>query len=268
MNRRVFFLSLGCAAERAFAAETAQERGKRVIDDTLKTLGGDAFLRMADRVESGRVYSFFRQELSGLSVAKIYTRYLVRPQPPVPGALLVREREAFGKGEMDLVIFNENGAWEVTFRGARPLADLRYANYKDSTLRNIFYILRQRLGEPGLTFYSQGTDFFENRPVDIVDITDASGLTVTVYIDRLTKLPVRQVFKRRNLEYNDFDTEVTLFAKYRDIGGGVQWPYDVRRDRNGEKVFEIYADSIEINKNLTDNLFTLPANVKLLPKAK
>jgi hypothetical protein len=30
----------------------------------------------------------------------------------------------------------------------------------------------------------------------------------------------------------------------------------------------MYADSVEINKNLTDNLFTLPGNVKLLPKAK
>jgi hypothetical protein len=268
MNRRVFCLGLGIAAHRAIAAETAQERGKRVIDEALKALGGEAFLRMQDRVESGRVYSFFRQELSGLAVAKIYTRYLVRPQPLVPGTLLLREREVFGKGEDDVVLFNETGAWEVTYRGARPLEDLRYANYKDSMLRNIFYILRQRLGERELTFYSQGSDFYENRPVEVVDITDAANLTVTVFVDRSSKLPVRQVFRRRNVQYNDFDTEVTVFAKYRDVGGGAQWPYDVRRDRNGEKVFEIYADSVEINKGLTDNLFTLPANVKMLPKAK
>ena len=268
MNRRIFLLSAGCASQRVFAAETALQRGKRVIEETVKTLGGDAFLRVEDRVESGRVYSFFRQELAGLSLAKIYTRYLPRPTPLVPGQLLVRERQAFGKGEPDVVLFNETGAWEVTFRGAQPLDDKRYANYKDSTLRNIFYILRQRLGEPELTFYSQGSDFYENRPVEIVDITDAQNLTVTVYIDRLNKFPIRQVFKRRNEEFKDFDTEVTLFAKYRDVGGGVQWPYDVRRERNGEKTFEIYADSVEINKNLTDDLFTLPANVKMLPKAK
>ena len=45
---------------------------------------------------------------------------------------------------------------------------------------------------------------------------------------------------RRNTEYKDFDTEVTVFAKYRDVGGGVKWPFDVRRDRNGEKIFEMY----------------------------
>ena len=42
----------------------------------------------------------------------------------------------------------------------------------------------------------------------------------------------------------------------------------VRRDRNGEKIFEMYSETVEINKDLKDSLFTLPANVKMLPKAK
>ena len=68
--------------------------------------------------------------------------------------------------------------------------------------------------------------------------------------------------------YKDFDTEVSIFAKFRDVGGGVKWPYDVRRERNGEKIFELFAETVEINKDLQDNLFTLPGNLKLLPKGK
>jgi hypothetical protein len=30
----------------------------------------------------------------------------------------------------------------------------------------------------------------------------------------------------------------------------------------------MYSDSVEINKNLKDNLFSLAGNVKVLPKAK
>jgi len=248
----------------AASAETFQERGKRVVEQSLRALGGDAFLNMQDRVESGRAYSFYRQELSGLSIAKIYTRYLA----PVPGQISARERQAFGKNEYDAVLFTENGAWEMTFRGARPLADQRYDAYKDSTLRNIFYILRERLKEPGMDFYSRGSDIFQNTPVEIVDITDADGRTVTVYFSQSTKLPVRQVFKRRNPEFKDFDAEEMVFSKYRDIGGGVMWPFDMRRDRNGEKVYEIYSDSVEINRSLRDNLFELPGNLKILPKGK
>jgi len=246
------------------SAETAQERGKRVVQQALQAMGGDAFLHMEDRVESGRAYSFYRAELSGLSIARIYTRYLA----PVPGKVSQRERQAFGKDEYSSVLFTEEGAWELTFRGARPLPDDQYDRYKDSTLRNIFYILRQRLNEPGMDFYSQGTDIFQNTPVEIVDITDADGRTVTVYFSQSTKLPVRQVFKRRNPEFKDFDQEVMVFSKYRDVGGGVMWPFDMRRDRNGDKVYEIFSDSVEINRNLKDNLFALPGNVKILPKAK
>ena len=187
MNWR-FPILLACCALASAAAETAAERGKRVVGEALQALGGDAFLHMQDRVESGRGYGFYREQISGLAVIKIYTRYLA----PVPGQIAVRERDAQGKNEDSIVLFTENGAWEVTYRGAQPLSDLRYANYKDSVLRNIFYILRQRLDEPGLSFYSQGTDMYENRPVEIVDITDAANLTVTVYFDQLTKLPTRQ----------------------------------------------------------------------------
>ena len=72
------------AALAVHGAENNQDRGKRVIQQALAALGGDHFLSMQDRVESGRAYSFYRNELSGLSFAKIYTRYLTRPEPPLP----------------------------------------------------------------------------------------------------------------------------------------------------------------------------------------
>ena len=244
-------------------AESHQDRGKRVVMEALKALGGDAYLKMEDRIENGRAYSFYREQLSGLSLAKIYTRYLV----PAPGQLSVRERQAFGKGEYDVVLFTEMGAFELTFRGAKPLTDMRYAQYKDSMLRNIFYILRERLDEPGLTFYSQGADILQNVPVEIVDITDADNRSVTVYFNQTTKLPLRQKFRRRDEEFKDWDEEVSVFTKYRDVGG-VMWPFDIHREKNGEKVYEMFSDTVEINKNLTDDLFTLPANLKILPKAK
>ena len=260
------FLLLGCRSFGAAApAETAAERGKRVVYEALQALGGDAFLKMNDRVESGRAYSFYRNQISGLSAAKIYTHYL----DPKPGVPEVRERESFGKVKEDnAVLLTESGGWEITFRGARPLEDTRYANYKDTTLRNILYILRQRLKEPELSFYSRGSDMFENRPVEIVDITDAANNTVTVYFDARTKLPTRQTFRRRNPEFKDFDTEVTTFGLYRNVGGGVTWPCNIRRERNGEKTFEMFGDQVDVNQDLKDSLFNLPGDIKILPKDK
>lgn len=264
MKLSVILVLALCTPAPARAAESPAERGRRVVHEALQALGGDAFLHMNDRVETGRAYSFYREQISGLSHARIYTRYLT----PAPGKVEVRERENFGLKEDNALLLTETGGWEITFRGARPLDDERYTNYTISTLRNALYILRQRLKEPGLSFYSQGTDMFESRPVEIVDITDADTNTVTVYFDARTKFPVRQTFRRRNREFHDFDTEVTIFALYRDVGGGVMWPCNVRRERNGEKIYEMFADKVEINQDLKDNLFTLPGDVKVLPKAK
>jgi hypothetical protein len=270
MNRILaLLLLLGLAPLSPFAAEGASEqKGKQIIDRTLAALGGNNYLAMRDREESGRAYSFYREELSGLSIATIYTRYLIRPEPPVPGFLGVREREAFGKKGESYILFTNGRGYEVTFHGARPLSDERIARFKDSTLHNIFYILRQRLGEPGLLFIARGTDFFDNQPCDIVDVVDADNRTTTVYINQDSRLPVRQMYYHRDPKTRYRDEEETLFSKYRDVGNGVMWPYTIRRQRNGEKIYEIYSDHVAINQDLKDDLFTLPGNVKVLGKHK
>jgi hypothetical protein len=242
-------------------AESSQDRGKRVVMDALNALGGDRFLNMNDRVESGRAYSFYREKLSGLSIATIYTRYL-----PVtkPSQLAVRERQAFGKKQDFGVLLEENGeGWDVTFRGARPLPKAQIERYRDTTLHNVLYILRQRLKEPGMTFESQGADVVDNMPVEIVDIIDASNEVTTVYFHQSTKLPMRQKFYRRDPQTRERHEEVTIFSKYRDVGG-IQWPFAIQRERDGDKIFELYSDSVEMNKNLPDTEFQLPSDMKKL----
>jgi hypothetical protein len=238
-------------------AQPADQRAKRVIDDAIAALGGQKFLTMEDRIESGRAYSFYRDQLTGLSVAKIYTRYLTVTRGKTGEELGVRERQAFGKNEDYSVLFLEEGGWDITWRGSKELPQDRFDRYRATTLRDIFYILRQRLNEAGLIFESRGADVFENQPVEIVDITDSQNRLVTVYFHSSTKLPVRQIYALRNPETKVRDDEVTRFSRYRDAGG-VQWPHQILRERNGEKVYEIFSESVVINQDLTDNIFALP----------
>ena len=260
MNRVVFAL---LATAFLLHAETPEQRGKRVVDECLQALGGDSYMNMRTRVETGQAYSFYRDTLTGLSIAKIYTRY----DPDVIDTahdLAQHERDNFGKKEDYGTLFTGKEAWDVTYRGARPLPADRFARYKDTTLRDIFYIIRERLHEPGWVIESKGADVIENRPVEIVDLSDVNNITTTVYFDQITKLPVRQVFYRRDPVTKDRNEEVTHFTKYRDAGG-VQWPFAVERDRNGEKVYEIFSTSVEINdKKVSDDLFKLPSTIKLL----
>ncbi len=261
-------LLLAALAGRAAPAETSQQKGKRIVDEAVAALGGPAFLTMRNRVESGRIYGFYREEISGLDLSTLYTQYLPPPERPDPGFLGVRVRDARGKKQDDVILRSANAGYEITFRGARPLTDDAVAQFRIATLHSIFYILRERLNEPGLIFESLGGDFFDNRPVEIVDITDASNDTVRVYFDQLSKLPVRQRYFRRDPIDNSRIREVTIFDKYRDAGGGVMWPFAIRRERDGEKVFEMYSETVQVNQDLDDSMFTLPPGLKVLKKQK
>lgn len=267
MTRRGFLFSAAACAWGQTAQTQSEIRGKKVIDDAVAALGGNTFLTMKDRTETGRAYSYYHDQISGLSVAKIYTRYLTVAPAKSGEELGQIEREVFGKTEDTSVLFLENAGWDISWRGNKPMEQERVDRYRESTLRNVLYIFRQRLHEPGMIFESQGSDVVENLPVDIVNITDSDNHVVRVQFHQSTKLPVRQIYKRKNSVTKEQDEEVTLFARYRDADG-VQWPHQIRRERNGDKVYEIFSESVRINKDLTDSLFTLSDPGAIKPTKK
>jgi hypothetical protein len=245
-------------------AETQEDRGRKLKDKLVEALGGQYFLAMHDRTEEGRAYSFFREQLSGLSIVHIYTQYREKGGPGDFPA--VRERQAFMKNQDDAILFAEGKVFEVTYRGARPLADDRLSRYIETTNRNIFYIIRQRLHEPGMIFESPGGDVVENQPVEVLNVTDAQNRKVTVYLHHSTFLPVMQKFFLMDPILKERREEVTRFNKYRSVKPGVMWPYDIQRERDGEKIFQMFSENVTVNNNLPDKLFTLPQGIRILKK--
>ncbi len=265
MTRRDFGAAALIAAFPARAAETRAVRGKRLLDESVSALGGNAFTTMRDRKEIGRAYTFYRERLSGLSLSRIYTRYTDHPEP---GKLGLMERQTYGKKEESAVLFLDGQGFEVTFRGARPLPDQTLERYYLSTRHSYFYILRQRLNEPGLIFEHAGNEIVENQPVEILDIFDDQNDNVRVYLNSSTKLPVQQRWYRRDPVNRDRIEELTRFSKFKKASGGVMWPMNLQRERDTEKIAEIYDDAVEVNGGLSDDLFRLPNGLELLKKQK
>jgi hypothetical protein len=255
----VRLFALGLLVAVGASAQTATNRGKAILEQSIAALGGKKFLTMENRVEHGRLYSFYREQLNGLATAKVYTKY-----EPANGALATRERQSFGKKEEDYAyLFTDKEGLQVTFRGVRPLPAGQYEKYVDSMQRNIFYILRYRMDELGMVFEFKETAVFDNNPVEIVDITDGENRVVTVYFHRTTHLPMRQIFVRRDPDTKDRMEEMTIFNKYRDAGG-VMWPWSIVRYRNGSKIFEMYSDNVTVNAKVDPKLFVPPMDAKRL----
>lgn len=261
MNRRTF-LGLAAASTAILRAQTptaAQTKGRELADKTIHALGGDGFRFMKTRTEVGKAYTFYREQITGLAPAHIYTRYLDSGTP-------VREeqRQVFGKKQDDAVILANSGAWEVTYRGAKKLTAERVKQFQDTVLHDVLYILRARMDEPGLVFEFKEKDVVENAPVEVVEIYDADNRNTTAWIHSDTFLPVRQSFRYWDPVISDRREEVTHFTKYRDAGNGVTWPHDVQRERDGMKILELYSDKVTVGDDFKPGMFELPPGVKML----
>jgi len=245
-------------------------RGRQIVDEVIAALGGQKFMEMEDRVEAGRMYSFYREQLRGLAKASLYTRYLTAPAAPPGGKVYQRERQSFyrdPKKEDYAILFDEEKGWSITFRGAAPLSADTVSRYRDTTVRNVFYILRQRMKEPGLIIEHTGSDVIDNTPVDRIVFTDSENTAVAVEVHKSTRLPVRQVSYRRDPVTRERREEVTRFDKFRNVDG-VMWPFNFQRERDGERIFQLFSEQVKINSSLTDELFTLSTDMKVLPPQK
>ena len=149
-------------AQIVLAADTAEQRGRKVVDDAIAALGGDAFLHVQDRTEIGRAYSFYDSKMSGASpVAKIYTRYLTPPGELVPGQASGGGAAGFRRGRALRLCPVHGCARGMGSHLSRRATVLRRSTGAvwDTTLHNFFYILRERLKEPEVSFYFTGNRF-------------------------------------------------------------------------------------------------------------
>jgi hypothetical protein len=267
MNRRSFLLST-LAAPAVLRAQKGPARAKELIGKIINALGGDAFRYMQTRLEAGRAYSFYNEQLSGLSIARIYTHYLRPEARPPEGAIYMEQRQVFGKKQDIAALLTPKSAYEITFRGARDLGEERVQQFHETTLRDVFYMLRVRLDEPGFGYDALGTDVVENQTVEGIDFYDNANRQVTVWFNSHTLLPVKQRFLRFDEKISARREEITRYAKYRDIGNRVMWPFDIQRERDGEKIYQMFSEQARVGESVDSSMFQLPPGIPIINNSK
>ena len=262
VTRRAFAIS--CLGSPALVAETRQEKAERLVREAFEAIGGQAFLDVRTQVRAGRAYSFYNRQVRGQARITIYDRF--EDMRPDAGEewLPMRRREVYTeKGDYYALFLNGQG-YEVTYRGAVPQPEDYMRRYRLAARRDIFYFMRYRMNEPGLYYYYKGTEIIDNVPCDALDIVDAEGEAITLYLRQSDGLPVQQQYLRRDPKTRIPYEEKSVFGRYKPLGGTLL-PWIVRRERDGDRVFELYAQSYQINQPLSKSVFEIPESVPLLP---
>jgi hypothetical protein len=249
--------SLVIATAIASAQGVSNPKAEALLKEAVAAIGGDKLQEVRFLEEAGRAYSFRRGRLSGLAVIRQVTEYPDIASAPA-GAPAIKERQYLGKNEefSSMILFDR--AFEITYRGYKPLEEETTERIKESVLHNFFYIARQRLPNEKYVLEYIGTRLVRNQQLVGIRLVDPDFRVTELWIHNSSKLPIRQEFVRRDPRSNLPIREVTEWDKYRDAGNGLMWPQYILRESNGQKVFELFTATVTVNPSVPDKVFQLP----------
>jgi len=107
----------------------------------------------------------------------------------------------------------------------------------------------------GNTLELLGKEDVSGKPAYKVKLTRKNGHTDTLYIDASTYLQVKAL-SRRNIMGQDTDVE-TLTSDFKDVEG-VKFPGKIEQSANGNPVFALTVEKIEVNIPIEDAIFAKP----------
>jgi hypothetical protein len=152
-------------------------------------------------------------------------------------------------------VFNGDKGWELDRGGVSEATITDLATFQEDTKKDIDNILRHRIHEAGMIFRYGGLDVVDYKESDWVELVDSDNRTFRIAIARTDHLPVRKVVDTRNANTRMRNEEIEYYSNYHPING-IQTPYQITRERNGIKVYQVFFDKYEYNTSIPDSLFT------------
>jgi hypothetical protein len=224
--------------------EQSAAKAKAILQQAIDALGGPTYLNVHDVTCVGRLSQFGHSgELNG------FGHFVDYAQPP-----LKDRTENLPKRNI-ISVFNGDKGWELDRGGVSEATITDLATYQEDTKKDIDNILRSRIHEPGMIFRYGGLDVVDYQESDWVELVDSDNRTFRIAIARSTHLPVRKVVDTRNANTRMRTEEVEYYSNYHPISG-IQTPYQITRERNGIKVYQVFFDKYEYNTSVPDSMFT------------
>ncbi len=242
-------LGTGAAAVRAqnpdtMRPEESEAKARQLIQQSIQALGGSAYLGVKDVTCTGRLAQFSHNgEVTG------YVRFLDLSKLPD------RDRTEYSAKRNIISVWAGDQAWELDRGGVQEAPADVVARNQEDLKKDINTLFRSRLKEDGLSFRYGGVDTVDLRQVEWIEVTDSEGRVIRIAFDRQTRLPNRAVFETRDRASRERTSETEYYSNYHTLQG-VETPLQIARDRNGQKVFQVFLEECKYNTGLTEDLFT------------
>jgi outer membrane lipoprotein-sorting protein len=220
----------------------AQSQSRDVINQTIKALGGPAFLDVKEIQTAGRFFSFKKGELVS---SDYFADFIKFPD---------MERTEFGREKKKTITINKGTqGWIINpkEKEVEPQPVAQSDDFLISFKTSIDYVLRFVLTQPQTTVQSLGNEIIDFKRADVIEIRDPSKNLIRFYIDRGTRLPMKMQVRRSN----EREIREDIFGNWHNFQG-VMTPMFVTRSVDGLKTMEIRLESAAYNPGLDDSLFS------------
>jgi hypothetical protein len=232
------------AQDEVLMPEQSAAKAKGIIQQAVDALGGQAYLNVHDITCTGQLSQFGHSgDLNG------FAKFIDYEQPP-----LKDRQENMPKRNL-INVFNGDKGWVLDRGGVSEAATSDVARFQEDIKIDIDNILRHRVHEPNMIFRYAGPDVVDLKEADWIEIIDNENRTIRIAFARSTHLPIRKTVDIRDPSTQLKSQEVEYYSLYHPIDG-VQTAFQITRERNGFKVYQVFFDKCQYNTSVPDSLFT------------
>jgi hypothetical protein len=239
------------------SGQTQEQRGRKLLDEMLEALGGDAWLNRRNLVQDGHIARFFRGAPTGIVIDFHSTHQFPGPNRPEATRVgfLTDKSILFPGKKIDVVqIWINNTGHEVTYKGNAPLPKDQVEDYYRRQDHSIDSIYRTWLKAPGVVVLDVGSTMVERRLTERVTILSDNNDAVTLDIDAQTHLPRRRTFEWRNTVFKDHDEDAEEYDDYHTIQG-LPTAFTITRYHNGDMASQLFYTKAEYDVDLSPDTF-------------
>jgi len=224
-----------------------EEKIQKLFQDAIQTMGGDTYLNVKDMVSEGN-YFFFNAEGDSSGLVK-YSDYTKLPD---------KSRFELGnkKKARDIQVFNleKNEGWILEYpKDVRAATPEEIKDFGNAVKHSIDTIFRFRWKDPANKLFYLGPGEGKDVTLEMVRILDPENDEVTVYFDRISKLPAKVEYRsisKRGVQ----ERHVEEFSQWHVIEG-VNTPLRVDSYVNGRPRTQSFIVKIDYNTNIPDSFF-------------
>ena len=237
-----------------FARAQEEETVRGLFEDAIQAMGGEAFLKVADYVSSGNYFVFNREGASS-GIIK-FTDYTMLPD---------KSRYELGnrKKELEITVFNleKNEGWILEGqKETRDATPEEMDDFRRSVKHSIETLFRTRYKDPANKLFYLGPGEGREATLEMVKLVDPENDEVTIYFDRITKLPAKTEYwsvNKRGIRQR----HVNEFSQWHVIQG-VNTALRVDGSINRRRSFQSFILKIAYNNHLTEDFFSKPVPPK------